>query len=139
MKYTCLGIFFTFMIAGCATTPVSVMQAKQAPVSRLPAFQTKLSETTSTLVVTRDAGFLGGGCYYTLSINGTLAARLDVAKTARFFVVPGEILLRAGRDPQGKGLCGFGKDEWTQRETMIRPHETKYFRLSIDANGKTDI
>jgi hypothetical protein len=51
----------------------------------------------------------------------------------------GDVLLRVGRDPQGKGLCAFGKGEWTQRETVLRPDETKYFRLSIDANGKTDI
>jgi hypothetical protein len=52
---------------------------------------------------------------------------------------PGEILLRAGRDPLGKGLCGLGQDEWTQRETVVHQGETKYFRLSIDQNGKTDI
>jgi len=39
----------------------------------------------------------------------------------------------------GKGLCGLGLDEWTQRETVVSQGETKYFRLSIDANGKTDI
>ena len=47
--------------------------------------------------------------------------------------------MRAGRDPLGKGLSGLGQDDWTQRETVLRQGETKYFRLSIDVNGKTEI
>lgn len=132
-------VFLILTLAGCATTPVTIEAAKQAPVSRLLAFQEERQSTTAILVVTRDEGFLGGGCYYSVAINGTLAARLDVGETSRFYAEPGEVLLRAGRDPQGKGLCGVVQDEWTQRETILRPNETKYFRLSIDANGKTDI
>jgi hypothetical protein len=139
MKNILLGISIALMMAGCATTPIPILEAKQTPSNRLLAYQEKKPETTSTLVVTRDSGFLGGGCYYALSINGTLAARLDVGESSRFFLTPGEILLRVGRDPEGKGLCAMGKDEWTQRETILRQNEMKYFRLSIDANGKTDI
>lgn len=139
MRNTILGISIAVLTVGCATTPTPVSEAKQAPSSRLLAYQEKKTETTSTLVVTRDAGYLGGGCYYAVSINGTLAARLDVAETSRFFLVPGEVLLRAGRDPQGNGLCAIGQDDWTQRETILRQNEVKFFRLSIDANGKTDI
>jgi hypothetical protein len=68
-----------------------------------------------------------------------LAARFDVGETAHFYVDPGEILLRVGRDPLGKGLCATGQDRWTQRETVIKSGETKYFRISTDANGKKDI
>jgi hypothetical protein len=90
-------------------------------------------------VITRDQGFIASACYLAVAIDGAVAARLDIGETARFYVKHGEILLRVGRDPQGKGQCGFGQDEWTQRETVVRQGETKYFRLSIDANGKTDI
>ena len=134
-------ILFGFLAAclgACATTPVSSSAARQAPSARLLAFQERFSNTTATLIVTRDEGFLGGGCYYSLAINGTLAARLDVGETSRFYVEPGEIVLRVGRDPEGKGLCGVGQDEWTLRETLLRAGEFKYFRLSIDGNGKTD-
>ena len=139
MKNAILGISIVLVLTGCATTPIPATEAKQAPSNRLLAYQEKNAETTSTLVVTRDTGFLGGGCYYSVSIKGTLAARLDTGETSRFFLPPGEILLRAGRDPQGKGLCAAGQDEWTQRETILRQNEIKFFRLSIDANGKTDI
>ena len=127
------------ILGGCATTSVASATATQAPLDRLLAFQEKTDETTATLVITRDQGFLGSACYYSVTLNGTLAARLDAGETARFYMKPGEILLRVGRDPLGKGLCGLGQDEWTQRETVMRQGETKYFRLSIDANGKTDI
>ena len=129
----------TVVLGGCATTPIASSNATQAPPDRLLAFQERGQDTNATLVITRDQGFLGSGCYYSVTLNGTVAARLDVGETARFYVIPGEILMRVGRDPVGKGLCGLGQDEWTQRETVVRQGETKYFRLSIDANGKTDI
>ena len=127
------------LFVGCATTPIAPTVAKPAPNERILAFQQKNPSTTATLIVTRDEGFIVGGCYCSLFINGTLAARLDVGETSRFFLDPGDILLRVGRDPQGKGLCSAGQDYWTQRETILRPGEIKYFRLLIDANGATDI
>ena len=127
------------ILAGCATEPIPATSAKAVPGDRLLAYQGKRNPTAGTLIITRDTGFGGSGCFYAVSINGTLAARLDVGETSRFFVNAGDVLLRVGRDPQGRGLCAFGKSEWTQRETVLRPDETKYFRLSIDVNGKTDI
>ena len=139
MKTFFLGASVVVLLAGCATTPTPVTEATQAPSNRLLAYQEKNAETTSTLIVTRDSGFLGGGCYYAVSINGVLAARLGPGETSSFFLAPGEILLRSGRDPQGRGLCGFDAGEWTQRESVLHQHEIKHFRLLIDANGKTDI
>ncbi len=122
----------------CATTPTPRSQATPVPANRLMGFQAPEADS-GNLIVTRDQGYLGSGCFYALSINGALAARMDVGESARFFVPPGELLLRVGRDPQGRSLCGVGQDDWTQRESFVKPGETKYFRLSIDANGKTDI
>jgi hypothetical protein len=141
MKIEFLSISAILIFGGCATatTPTPQSEAKQVPKDRLLAFQEKKAETTSTLVVTRDTGFIGGGCYHGFSINGTLAARMDAGETSRFFVPPGEILLRVGRDPDGKGLCATFQDQWTQRETVLRENEMKYFRLTTDANGRGDI
>lgn len=127
------------IFVGCATTPIAPTVAKPAHNERILAFQQKTPSTTATMIVTRDEGFIGSACYYSLAINGTLAARLGPGETSRFFLDPGEILLRVGRDPQGKGLCGAGQDQWTQRETILRPGEIKYFRLMIDVNGAADI
>jgi len=126
---------------GCATTPANPLQASAVPAERLLAFQTvgPGPGPTAQIVVTRDKGFLGGGCYYSLYINSVLAARMDAAETASFVVPVGEVLLKSGRDRDGRGLCAVNKEEWTQRETILKAGERKYFRMSLDQNGKTDI
>ena len=127
------------LLSGCATTPVSINDAKQTPSDRVLAFQTQDANKTAVLIVIRDEGFIGSACYYGLWINQKLAARVDVAEYSKFYVEPGEILLRIGRDPEGKGLCGVDQDNWTQRETILRPGDQKTFRMTIDANAKLDI
>ena len=132
-------LVLTVAVYGCATTPVPVREAKPIEASRLVAFTSIPATPHGILKAYRDVGFLGGGCYYALSVNGILAARLGVGETATLYVPTGELLLRVGRDPRGGGLCGFDQDNWTQRETSFRPDEVKNFRLSIDANGKLDV
>jgi hypothetical protein len=130
------------VLAGCfvspwhgGTTPAALEKAKAAPQERLLAFQERKETTTATLVVTRDKGALGGACYYAVEINGKLAARLDIAETSRFYMEPGKVLLRAGRDPLGKGLCAIAQEEWTQSEILLKSGETKHVRLSTDFYG----
>lgn len=131
-----LSVFVCTTLAGCATTPVPLSQAKQVPADRLLAFQGGITGPSAKLSVTRDAGFLGGGCYLALVINGKLAARFDTGEVANFDIAPGEVLLRVGGDPLGKGMCAIGQSNyWTQRETILHPDETKYFRLTISDGG----
>lgn len=125
------------LLFGCATTPTLISDAKQTPQDRILAFQTQDGDNTSTLIVIRDTGFLGGGCYASLYINKVLAARLDVAEVVRFYLEPGEVLLRVGLD--GKGLCSVNKNYWTQRETSLKHGEQKTFRVSISPAGTLDI
>lgn len=136
-----LALFLTVgligsVLAGCATTPVSPAQASAVPASRLYSFQQPTSPDSGSLVVTRDQGFIGSACYYALFINDTLAARYGQSEGATFYVEPGEVLLKYGRDPKGKALCGTSKDQWSELETIIKPKQTKHFRLTIDANGR---
>lgn len=139
MKVRAVLLVAAISLAGCATTPADHSKATPVPPDRLVAFQSQVDGPSGTLVLTRDKGFLGSGCYYGFFINDTLAARIDNSETATFIVPTGELVLRAGRDPSGRALCGLGKQEWTQRETIFRDGERKFFRMSIDANGKTDI
>lgn len=127
------------ILAGCATTPPSLADIKPVPKERLFNFQEKTDKTTAILTVTRDTGFLGGGCFYAFSINNKLAARLNPSESTRFYVEPGELIMRTSRDPQGKGLCALGQDDWTQRETVMHAGENKAFRMTIDQNGKSDV
>jgi len=132
-------LLLALLLGGCATTPVPISAAKQAAADRVLAFQIVTDNKTATLTVIRDHGLLGSACYFAVYINQVLAARLDVAEFARFYVEPGEVVLRAGGDPQGTGLCGFASDMWTQRETILKPGEQKSFRMSFDQSGRFDI
>ena len=136
--HNALAAVAALLIAGCATTPTASETAAPVPPDRLLAYQ-QTAEDDGSIVVIRDAGMLGGGCHYAFSIDGELAARIAPSESATFHVSPGEHVLRYGRDPQGRGLCGMGQTEWTQRETLIEQGQTKRFRLSLDANGKGDI
>jgi hypothetical protein len=61
-----------------------------------------------------------------------------MGETARFHVRPGEVLLGVRYDLMGRGLCALHEGV-TQRETVLRPGETKHYLLSIDASGNTDV
>lgn len=141
MRKFLLAVASAIALAGCvsATTPVAPANSSQTPVDRVLAFQVKTTDTSGEVTVIRDAGFHGSACYYAVSINGIIAARLAVGERATFYVPPGEVLLRAGRDPYGRALCGGGQHEWTQREAVIRQGEQKTYRMSMDVNGKMDI
>lgn len=128
-------LLLTLLISACASTPVPINKAIQAPAERVLAFQTQTSDKVAILAVVRDDG--PARCFAGLYINEVLAARLDVAEVARFFIEPGDVLLRVGWDPQGVGFC-FSND-WTQRETILKPGEQKSFRMTHDVNGRWDI
>ena len=139
MKKICL-LLLVLSLTGCATTPVRLENSKQAPPDRVLAFQAPATDKTGSLIVIRDEGMVASGCFFALYINSILAARLDVAESAKFTLEPGEILLKVGMDPLGKGLCGLGhKDQWIQRETFLKPGEQKAFRMQISEDGILDI
>lgn len=138
MKPIYLLTALAIQLTGCSTTPVSLSASRSVPADRTLGFQAP-SANSGTISIVRDEGHTGSACYLGLFINGVLAARLDVAESARFYVEPGEVLLKVTWDPNGRGLCAFGQSDYTQRETLLKPNERKQFRLSIDQNGKLDV
>lgn len=124
---------------GCATSPTPHSEAIPAPKDRVFAFQDSLKEKSGVIIVTRDKGHVGSACFYGLWIDSIFSARLDVAERAKFTLPVGEHVLKAGRDPYGKGLCGFDLDNSSSRETLIRENEIKYFRFLIGVDAIPDI
>jgi hypothetical protein len=116
------------LVAGCATSPIPSSEADPVPPSRLFAFQ-NLSQGDSALIVTRDKGFVGGGCNTTVNIDGRLAAEIGSGETAKFRVAPGEHIVSASS-------CGSGLKE---RGTNIKAGSTKKFRISIDSSMSMDL
>lgn len=123
-----VGAVAVALLAGCATSPVPSGEADPVPSSRLFAFQSP-AQGESTLIVTRDKGFVGGGCNTTLSIDGRRAAEIGSGETAKFRVAPGEHIVSASS-------CGSGLKE---RETNIKAGSTKKFRISIDSSMSMDL
>lgn len=133
-------LFVTTVMVACATTPTPLSEIVPISKERTYAFQNTSLEKYSTIVITRDQGVNFSACYIGLWIDATLAARIDVSEQVKFYLSPGEHLLKVGVDPEGKGLCGFtGFVNWVQRETFLKDRETKYFRIAINSNGQPDI
>jgi len=81
-----VGAVAIALLAGCSTSPVSPGEARPVPKNRIVAFSANPKEAYGTVVVTRDTGFLGGGCYVAIHIDGKLAARIDTGEVAKFFL-----------------------------------------------------
>ena len=126
-------------LGGCATSPPPKGEIIPVPQERVFAFQNALKEKSGTIVVTRDKVSTGSLCFTALWIDSILAVRLDSSERVRFIVPIGEHVLRAGKDPEGRGLCAFVMDASSQRETVIRENETKYFRFITPDTGVPDI
>lgn len=74
-------------MTGCATEAVLPSQAKQTPSERLLKYQEQSKETKSVLIVVRDKGFLGSGCYTGVYLNDEKSAILNPGKRRRFICV----------------------------------------------------
>jgi len=127
MKFI-LGALAVAILAGCATSPTPSSEADPVPPARLFSYQQPISGQ-SILIVTRDTGFVGGGCKTTVSIDGRKSAEIGSGETAKFFVPAGDHIISAS-------ACGSGLKE---REASIQQGGTKRFRISIDSAMSMDL
>ena len=125
-------------ISACSTTAVSLRDATQVPSSRVTRYATP-KPNTAKLIVIRDSGFVNGGCYMGLYVNGVLSARLATSEKVTLYVDQGEILIGAGNDTYARGPCSFAPNQITSRETILKAGEVKIFRIKIDQDGNFDI
>lgn len=127
------------ILSGCASTPVQFNQTRPIQRERVLAFQSPKHDGSSAIVVIRDEGAINSNCYIAFYINDILSARLDPGEAVELFVDPGEIILSAGSDPMGRGLCNGPVKQIVKRETQLKPGEKKAFRITTDQNGRFDI
>ena len=123
------------LLAGCATSPVPLNQAEQAPASRISGYQADISGG-GQIIVTRDSGFPGGGCYATVFINGEPVARLNPKEKAHFNVPAGEWMVGAALE--GKGLCGLNSER-LEAEALVKPGQIKKYRIYTSADGDVSV
>jgi hypothetical protein len=142
-RFSTLGI--ATLLSGCVVAPTFLPSATQrtppekvvqTPDERLLAFQEPSEGTSATAVVTRDIGLFGVARHYAVVINGSLAARLNTAEAARFYLAPGEVRMKATRDRDARGPCSIGQGaDASELLVDLRANETRRFRLHIDARG----
>ena len=126
-----IGPLAVALLAGCSTSPISAENAKPVPRDRAFSFQS-VSTGNSTLIVTRDSGFTGGGCNTKIMLNGKLAAEVGAGESVTFHLPPGDVIIGA----DGKGICSGGLKE---RELTLQAGSVKRYRISIDSSMSMDI
>lgn len=136
--FRALVAFFicTAMLSGCTvfvrTNQVSTSSAVQVPVDRVLAFQDKQPDSF-VLQVTRDEGFMGGGCYIGLEIEGSLAGRFDTGETATFYLSTSTPKMSVIPDPLGRGLCGISGWTPVPENYVLKSSGLNLYRISLGA------
>jgi len=102
-----LTLAFTALLslAGCSSWQPDAEDIEPVPAERVLAYQQPL-ENAGEVVVTRDFGLRGGGCYIAVMIDRELAARIHVGEVVRFQVPAGARIVSIGTDPLDDTLCG---------------------------------
>ena len=119
------------VVSGCATLPVSPMQATDIPPARITSskYLTPQSGTTSSaLTFVRDSGFYGVGTTIYLFINGEEIAGFRPEEKLQLFLEPGEYLFGVQSRPN------FGLEQFIETPVRIEPSQQYSFRISIDYN-----
>lgn len=112
-------------LAGCSSYQADPDKVTAVPGERLLAYQTPVSGG-GEVVVNRDLGLMGGGCYVAVLVDRKIAARIAVGEEARFQVPAGNRILGISADTQDDTLCGKGR---LNREVAVR----------VEAGGSTDL
>jgi hypothetical protein len=120
-------------LAGCATHAPRPSEIREAPTDRVFAFH-GAAAGDATLVVTRDMGFAGSGCYMGVFVDGKEAAKLGTGERVTLHVPAGHHVL--GTWQSGKALCSYrnGKDR-RETDASVASNETRKFRILLDASS----
>lgn len=123
-------------LSACSSWQPDPEEISPVPPERALAYQEPL-ENAGEVVVTRDFGLRGGGCYIGVMIDRELAARLHVGEVVRFQVPSGARVVSIGVDPLDDTLCGklrLRREKLAQVETgkMLEYRVTVDNRIGFD-------
>lgn len=130
MRWIAFGLG-VLVLAGCASSPIPLEKAQNAPVDEVFAFQAKSNDASGKITVLRDSGMVGSACDIGVYVDGTKAANLGTGQKASFWVRPGVRNVSIG--PSNSGICsGIALRTLS---TDVAPGEEKAFRISGDMQG----
>lgn len=136
MKKLLIALSLT-ALAGCSTSPTPSESAKKVPDQRI----LWTSAGNSTLVITRDSGWLaGGGCFVTAAIDGKAIARMDTGESVSVKIPSGRHILSVAGDSEGKGLCALQIGQPIKESvTEIKENEVQRFRITGDTGSGLEL
>lgn len=118
-------------LGGCATSPISVSEARPVPADKMYALKDQGTKDPGRLTVLRDDGFDGAGCDVVFYIDGQRAAKIGPGQKASFVLPAGEVNLGTGLAESG--LCA-GVAIKTVAANIKRGKEVIY-RINWDTQG----
>lgn len=122
-------------VSGCATEAVLPSQAKPAPAERVLKYQKPLTPNDATLIVVRDKGYLGSGCFTGVYLNNEKAAVLDPGEKATFRLHAGEWSVAI----KGEGKLCVADAVPVGNYVQLKEGQTKAVRLFADPSGNIDV
>lgn len=135
------ALFFSIILAGCATKPIDTATARSTPDSRIYDKAAVVpSPDKVELIVARDAGYVGSGCMTAVYLDGKQVSAIDNNEKITFYITPGRHILGTGPNPGGTGLCKFGSDRMRREiEVLAEIGKPLKYRLALSANGEVGI
>lgn len=132
-----LALIPLLALSACSSWQADPEDIKPVPEERLRGFQTSVANG-GELVVTRDFGIRGGGCYVALMVDRQIAARIHVGEQVRLQVPAGMRVVGIESDPEDDTLCGKG-NLLREKAAQVEAGETLHFRISADNRIGFDI
>lgn len=130
-----LAVLSLLTLSGCASYQSDEVQP--VPADRLLAYQQPGKDSVK-VDVTRDVGYIGGGCFVALTIDHEVAARIGKGESASFHVPVGKHVVGIIGDKDGDGLCSKAM---LRRELLVplEPGGNNAFRIVSDNRTGFDI
>src|SRR3990167_9975015 len=124
-------------LAGCSSFQADPEKVTAVPAERLLAYQQPVAGS-GLVVVDRDLGMLGGGCYVAVLVDRQVAARIGIGEQVRLHEAPGNRVVGIGIDQADDSLCGKGR---LRRELAVRVEEgeSQHLRIVSEAKSGFDI
>ncbi len=128
-KYSVLGLVVLISLSGCAaTTAVQPKDARFAPKDRIFRLENLSPASNATATFVRDVGFVAGGVYQHLFIDGVKSASLDPGERVEFVISPGEHIFGVvPTDP-------FGSTSINSIDQDLKLGRQYFYRIQTDGN-----
>lgn len=138
MNKILISILMTILLSGCTvfarTNSVAPQSGREiVDATKVLAF-TEPTQGYAKVVITRDAGFMGSGCFIAVTADDVVIGRFKPKDTATFYLPATTEVMMVVPDPEGRGLCNPGMG-WNpvEEKYVLRTDATNYFRISLGA------